>query len=221
VESTKGEYAVVLATQHEEQMASIGSRPITLKIPLNWLWGILILAASLIVAFIFVPDKVRPILVFGAAVVAGAGALITAANNVDQRSAAAAKADEMAAYERIVAAMGFIDKWTTPMFYHCKTKGREVIDYFDEHPRVDEQMAWIEANPAHRANLIDLLNHFEYLSIGIAKNIVDDVTAREFFRSIAIKYWHAAESYIKKRRADRGNDRLFKEYEVLYERWKH
>ena len=61
MESTKGEYAVVLATQHEEQMASIGSRPITLKIPLNWLWGILILAASLIVAFIFVPDKVPPL----------------------------------------------------------------------------------------------------------------------------------------------------------------
>ena len=65
-------------------MTSIGSKTINLKIGVNWLYGIGILATVLILAFIFVPQPTvwRPVLAFSAAVIAGAAGLTTAINNM-------------------------------------------------------------------------------------------------------------------------------------------
>lgn len=201
-------------------MAPIGSKTISLKIPVNWLWGIVTLAIVLIVAFVLVPAAVRPMLVFGAAVLAGAATLTTAVNNVDQRAAQAEKASEAAKDVRVAAALEFFYRWIHPHFYHCKKNGREILKYFKDNPSIDVQTQYLKEDPSKYGNLIDVLNTFEALAIAIDMKAVDDETAKRFFRSIVLEYWHLSEGVLKKSRAEHNNARLYKEFESLYDRWK-
>lgn len=153
-------------------------------------------------------------LVFAAAVLAAAAGLANAANSLDTRSSQAAQA-------RIGVALAFIDEWNAPALYQCKKCGRDVISVFEKNHRIEAQDAYLENNPEQRANLIDPLNHFEALSIAITKGAADEETAKQFFASIVLKYWHTTEGYVRKRRAERSNARLFREFETLYERWKN
>lgn len=213
-------------------MAPVGSKTISFKIPVNWLWGIVALGVLLIVAFIFIPNPTtwRPVLVFAAAVIAGSAGLITAINNLDQRAdlvtkeaqnaaKAAALLAEQAAEMRVQNALAVFDKWNSPHFFHCKKNVRVIVGYFREHQNPDEQIAYLEADPDKYANLFDTLNLFEALEIAIASNTVDDNAAKRFFRSIVREYWHRTEGLIKRLRADRANGRLFCEFEKLYNRW--
>jgi len=191
----------------------LGSKKIALNISLNWLLGIFVIAVALIAAYLFGPANWKPALVFSAAVLAAAATLANAANGLDSRGAQAAQA-------RVVAAMGYIDRWNSPQFFHCKKNGRAVIEYFKAHPELREQLGYLEQNPDANGNLIDVLNQFEALEIGIRRNVVDEDTAKEFFRSVVIQYWHTTEAYTRHRRAERNNARLQKEFEALYQRWK-
>lgn len=67
-------------------------------------------------------------------------------------------------------------------------------------------------------NLLDLLNLFEVLAIAIKMNLADEEICKMFFRTIVGRYWHLGEGYIRKRRAERENSRLFQEMEWLANR---
>ena len=192
----------------------IGKKKVKLEFSINWLIGIFLVAAVLIGMYVLGPQNWRPSLVFSAAVLAGAATLTNAANGVEARASQARSA-------RVVAALAYIDRWNAPQFYHCKKNGRAVLDTFKKTPRVEDQIAYLDGNAEYHANLVDLLNQFESLSIAITKEVVDEETARQFFRSIVGTYWHTTEGYIRKRRADRDNARLFREFEALHERWKN
>jgi hypothetical protein len=58
------------------------------------------------------------------------------------------------------------------------------------------------------------------MHVAIANGIADEPMLKQFFRSIAVEYWHATEGYVKKRRVERGNTRLYCEFEKLYNQWK-
>lgn len=201
-------------------MTGIGSKNITLNIPVNWLWGVVTLGAALILGFIVIRSDWRPILVFTAAVVAGCAGLITALNNVDQRAAAATKADEQAKAARVAAALEVFYRWSDPTFFHCKLAGREIMEHFKVTTRVEDQIAYLKQDVRRYANLVDMLNTFEGLAIAIDNDVVDDKTARRFFRGIILEYWHMSEDVIRKNRAEGNNPRLWKEFESLYARWK-
>ena len=191
----------------------LGHKKLTLSVSLNWIICVFALAVILIFLYLFGPPTWKPALVFVAAVLAAASTLANAANGLDSRGSQAEQA-------RIVAAMGFIERWNSPTFFFCKKNGRAVTDYFQANSKIDVQLAYLQANPDHLANLIDLLNTFEALSIGIDRNIVHEETAKQFFRSIVIRHWHLTEGYIRNKRAERQNARLNKEFESLFERWK-
>jgi hypothetical protein len=203
-------------------MPAIGSRTFSFNIPVNWLYGIIGLAMALILAFIFVPDpeKWRPVLIFGAAVIAGAAGLTTAVNNVDQRAAQSQKADEAAREARVAAALAVFYRWNDPTFFHCKKAGREIMLKFKSLTRVDDKIAYLREDMGRYANLVDMLNTFEALEIAIDAKVVDNDIAKRFFRSIVMEYWHLTEEIIKKNRAERNNPRLWKEFENLYRRWR-
>jgi uncharacterized protein DUF4760 len=203
-------------------MSSIGSKTISLKIPVNWLWGIAGFAVALIAAFIFIPEptKWRPVLVFAAAVVAGAAGLITAINNIDQRAALSDKAEEAAQQQRVGATLDLFYRWNAPEFAACKNTGREIRDYFRANPKVDDQLAYLKSDLVRLHNLLDILNTFEALNIAIDKRVADEPTAKLFFRAIVVEYWHQADDVIRKIRAEHNNARLYKEFESLYNRWK-
>jgi hypothetical protein len=183
------------------------------SIPWGWLLVIFAITVLLIAAFIWGPSKWHEGLIFAASVLASAALLLSAADALDARGSREALAQKIAALE-------YINKWNSPQFYHCKKNGRAVLVYFKAHSVVGEQVTYVEGDPEIKANLIDVLNHFEALYIGIRNHIVDDDISREFFRSIALQYWHLCEAYIKNRRAERNNPRLLCEFEALFESWK-
>lgn len=190
----------------------VGSQEINLKLKVNWLILILLIAAGLIGAYYSYPAQ-RQSLIFVASVLAGAAALIAAVNALDSRYAQLKQA-------RSTSALDFINRWNDPQFFHAKKNGREICKALKEQKTVEDQKAYLEEDPAHQANLFDVVNVFECLSIAIQSQIADEDTAKRFFRSIVIEYWHASEEYTKKRRAERGNPRLLQEFEWLFSRWK-
>ena len=190
----------------------IGSKKITVQFKLNWLVVIVVFAVLLIVTYIFVPTDSRPSLIFAVSVLAGAALLIGAINALDSRYAQLQQS-------KAVAALEYIHRWTDPHFFHAKVNGRDIIQALKGKTE-DEQYAYVKQEPTRLANLIDVLNFFESMSIAIQKDIADDEIVKLFFRSILTEYWHGAEGFIKKRRAERNNARLAQEIEWLYERWK-
>ena len=85
---------------------------------------------------------------------------------------------------------------------------------------VEDQMKVVQEDATKRANLMDMLNFFEALGVAIRGGVVDEDTAKLFFRTIVMDYWNGAEAFIKKRRAERTNARLSCELEWLHDRWK-
>lgn len=199
---------------------SLGKKKFTFEYSVNWLWLIPLIGVVLIVAFIVVPASVKPALIFGTAVAAGVAALLTAVNNVDARVSAAESKQIESKHLRVCAALAFCEKWNSPDFFATKQNGREVIKKFRSTPRVEDHLGFLESDAARFGSLTDILNFFEAMSIARKQGVICDETARYFFRSILIEYWHSAEHVIKKRRAERSNARLYREFEELYNAWK-
>jgi len=199
----------------------LGDKKVTFRFSLNWLLLIFGAAVALIGLFIWGPESWHSSLIFAAAVFAAAAGMTSAANALDSRGSQAEQAKAHAEQATIQAAIASIDRWNSPTFYHCKKNCAAVMEYFKAHTNVEEQKKFLEEHPEYRANLVDVLNHFEALSIGIARSVIHEDTAKQFFRTLVLYYWHTTEVYTKHKRAERQNARLQKEFEALYDRWKN
>jgi hypothetical protein len=191
----------------------IGQKRVGFSVPLNWLIAIPVLGVALIVGFWFVPDGWHPMFVFSAAVVGGCAALITATNAVDSRSSAAER-------ERKTTALAMVREWNHPLFYQARSTGSAVMKHFRDNPHINDQKQFLTQDPRRSSNLIDVLNVFESLAVAIKCELADEGTAKMFFRSLVLLYWNGAETWIKARRAERDNTRLYQEMQWLFNRWK-
>lgn len=191
----------------------IGSRKITLQFSVNWLVGICLVALGLILAFILGPESWRPTLIFTAAVLGGAGALIAAVNALDSRIAQVQQAT-------MAVSLDFINRWNDPQFFHAKKNGREVVTELRQRQTPDEQIKYLQEVSIRYSNLLEVLNVFEGLSGAIQMGIADEETAKRFFRSIVLEYWHVTEGFIKQRRTERQNVRMLRDFEWLSNRWR-
>jgi len=190
----------------------IGSRKLKLEFSVNWLVCIIILAVGLITAYILCPawnDQLK----FSAAVIAGAAAMIAAANALDARQAGVDQAKKS-------TSLDFVHRWNDPLFFHAKKNGREIILHLKTLRTPADQKAYLEEDPTRLANILDVLNFFEAMGVAIQTDIADEETARRFFRSVAVEYWHSTADFIQARRADKQNMRLGQELEWLFKQWK-
>jgi Domain of unknown function (DUF4760) len=190
----------------------IGSKRISFSIPMNWLIAIAVVALALIAAFILCPQW-RTVLLFVAPVLGGAAALIAAFNAIDARSSQTLQSKK-------AASLGFMQLWLDPPFFHAKKNGRTIIAHFREHSGIEEQKAYLGQDPAYLANLFDILNFFEAMSISIQTDIADEEILKRFFRSLTLEFWHCSETFIRARRAEKSNPRLLQEVEWLFNKWK-
>jgi hypothetical protein len=199
----------------------LGSKQVTLRITLNWLIGIAVVAVGLIVAYAFWIDG-RPTLIFAAAVIGGSGALLNAVNGVDARASQVAQAASQGAQAKKAAALDFITRWLDPPFFYVKRSGRELIAFFRAHRGLEDQRRYLgdDANADRTANLFDIFNLFEEMSIAIQTDMVDEDILKRFFRSLVLEYWHIFEAFMGARRAERNNARLLIEAEWLYRHWR-
>ena len=187
----------------------VGSGYVNIRVPFNWLLVIILLACGLIAGYIYVPSGQRHFFVFSASVLAGAAAVIAAINAIDVRGAQLRQSKAM-------MALDFANRWTSPDFFHAKKSGRETMEYLRGHTDPNEQRRYVEEDPIRLANLFDILNFFETLSVAVQREIE---MSRRWFRSVSGSYWHIAEEFVKRRRAERANPRLFIEAEWLVRKW--
>lgn len=138
--------------------------------------------------------------------------MIAAVNAIDSRNAQAGAAKRQLALE-------FVHCWLNPSFYHAKKSGREIIMHFRLTPNAEQQMAYLREEAPREANLADVLNLFEALAITLEMGLLEEDICKRFFKTIVAGYWHAVEPYIRKRRAERENPRLYQEMEWLARRW--
>lgn len=190
----------------------MGKKEITLKFSMNWLILIPVIGLGLVVAFIWL-EQHRPILIFTTAVLAGTAALLAAVNAVDARRSKTAQS-------RKVAALEYIHRWTDPTFHHAKKNGREMMREFATKKTDEEKRVYLEGDATKLGNLIDVLNVFESMSVALQEEIIDELVIKRFFRSMVLQYWHCSEQFIKTRRSERSNSRIFCELEYLFNRWK-
>lgn len=187
---------------------------ITLEFRVNWILLIALASVVLVVAHLYVPEEFKDWLIFTASVVGGAGALIAAVTAIDARG-------DQLRQDKADAAFTFIHLWLNPQFFYVKTNGRELLKNIKELKTEKEQLDYLNSvDQAKYSNLLDVLNFFEALAVGVRADHVDEDTAKNFFRSMLIEYWNGAEGFIKRRRAERMNARLSCHMEWLHDRWK-
>ena len=105
-------------------------------------------------------------------------------------------------------------------FFYAKRNGRVILGEFKKRQTVETQKSYLEEDPDRLENLLNVLNVFEALSTEIQMGYADDQTAKRFFRSILLEYWHTTESFVKSRRTERQNPRILQEMEWLFNEWK-
>jgi len=192
---------------------------ITVTIAVNWLIAIAAVGLILITLYAWLSEY-RDVLAFTAAVIAGMAALVAAVNAIDTRRAETEARKSMTEQSRKMASLEYIHRWTNPTFHHAKKNGRELMKEFSADKTDDEKRKYLEADSTKLGNLIDVLNVFESMSVALQEGILDEPVIKRFFRSILLQYWHCSEPFIKTRRSERNNPRIFRELEYLYNSWK-
>lgn len=179
---------------------------VSIQFSINWLRWIIYAAFLLIGAYVLLP-KWRNSLVYVTAVLGGIGILISAFNEIEARY-------EAIRHSTVHRALDFVRDWNAPAFYNAKNAGREVLRHFRTNGCADDEYLTTRLQ-----SLLDILNFFEMMSLAIQINQADDLTAKRFFRGIVVEHWQVAEQWIKRRRAEKNNPRLFIELESLAKQW--
>ncbi len=197
----------------------MGRREITFKISMNWLIILIVFGVFLILAFAAF-DQYRAVLTFVAAIFGGVAAYVVAINAIEVRLAESEARLVESKQATKAAALEYVHKWNDPSFASAKKNCRETMHQFASLKTPSEKKDFLEGDGNKLGDLLDVLNHFETLSIAIQEGVVDEDVARRFFRSIACQFWIFSQDFIVTRRNERNNARLMSELEWLYHRWK-
>ncbi len=134
--------------------------------------------------------------------------------------------------QKIYKALDYISAWNNPEFRDIKVNSLRILNkkkndsgltyltiiksfYSDKDGKVDEN----KYSEMER-KIFDVLNFFEELSLAIRNNLIDEMTAREFFDFILRKYWEIFEEWVEEMRNNRGYPDLYIYTEKLARNWK-
>lgn len=188
------------------------SKKLTISVSYNWLFAVVGLCAALIAVYLLKPSW-QDELMFVAPVLGGGAALIAAFNAIDARRDQTTQAKQ-------AVSLHMAHCWMDPNMFHAKKNGREALKYFKDHPDPVAQHAWLEADAARKANLLDMLNFFEVMGTCVRLELADRDFLDRTFRSVIKEYWHLTSAYVNARRDERQNARLLREMEWLFNEWK-
>ncbi|MFO7854483.1 MAG: DUF4760 domain-containing protein [Paracoccaceae bacterium] len=80
---------------------------------------------------------------------------------------------------------------------------------------------------AQRRRVLDFLNHYELVAIGIRDGVLDEAFYRRWMRSVVIRDWAAAEAFVQHIRAptpdsglDADTSAAFAQFEAMAEAWR-
>ena len=112
-----------------------------------------------------------------------------------------------------------IQKWNEPDFSMLVADASAVLAKTDKEEDPAEKRAIIRNSPGGQRAVVSMLNHLEYVHIAIACGVADENVLHSFFRAIVVWCWHHTDTWIDHLRRQEKNDRLYREFQLLHERW--
>lgn len=119
--------------------------------------------------------------------------------------------------EKVVNAFEYIKLWNDPLFARTKRHFRVLLKEGRDH--ATETWKVLETDVSKRSVVQDILNFFETIELAIRKELADEATLRNYFRSITVDYFSVFESWIKESRKANKNPTGYSEMEELSKRW--
>jgi hypothetical protein len=219
------------AAPNVDRIASINIR---FPLGLSVVCGVLVVILT--IAFYFSSGgAVKDTLIFFAACVAAAGQVTAsfytakmlsstisqnalARENV-QVEAASRKLDlearkEGQRYDMLKYTVRFGERWNDPNMYKCRDHFREISDFRGSG---DELIAMVEAR---RTDVIHFINFLEEIASAKKHGLIINEIAKEQFDHIAITSWDKLFLWIRNYRIEKGEKKIWEEYEKLVIAWK-
>lgn len=188
------------------------------RIPVTVLGVILVLGLTLIVLYRLFPHSRSGIVFIGAVVAASAtiyGAFFTA-YNVRKGIEALEQSNRD---KHVSTACSFIERWNSPTFNKIKMEAWNIKETIKDKSQ-EEVGVMLDADKKQRATLLAVLNFFEEMSISITVNGADEQVTKSFFRFLVLEMFNSSFKWITYYRQKHNAPRAFREYEILYNRWK-
>jgi hypothetical protein len=195
----------------QEACGMIGSRILTIRIPFNWVLSIAAIAVVLITCYVFVGSW-RPPLRFIATILAGVGALLTAANALDLRRSSLEQSKKSSALDLSL-------RYDAPELAHARHAFREIVTHLRDLKSQDEKLAFLKADRSRLDTLLDALNFFETISVAVKNGMADEEMLRTWFDGLLIQSWFASKETVYRLRDLWQRPGLLAEVEWLFDRW--
>jgi Domain of unknown function (DUF4760) len=118
----------------------------------------------------------------------------------------------------------YIGRWNSQEYAKAREIAQETHELFlgklaKEHNDILRES--LKQTPNKKLEITFVLNFFEEISIVISKNLVDEELAKDFFKSILVKYYYLFESFIFDIRKDNSNDNLYRSLGERAVAWKN
>lgn len=167
-----------------------------MRLPIKFYLPVLVILAAMASGAVFLhwtltPDKSKTI-EFSSAIIGGGTAIYALLLNVQGRRAS--------------SSAEFIRRWNSPDFQPYRVVVGEVLASNSVDGK-DLQMIRMT------------LSYFEEVSIATLRKEADESILKDFFWTVATRFFVATKPWIEKRRTDNHQPTMFAEYEKLHVRW--
>lgn len=109
----------------------------------------------------------------------------------------------------------FGERWNDPSMFNVRDTLREIM----EHKGTSEDLVIFV--DSRRTNIIHLINFLEEIGTAKSLGLIDKEVSREQFDHIVVSSWRKLTQWIEKYRNDRGNKKIWEQYESLFDEWKN
>ena len=98
--------------------------------------------------------------------------------------------------------------------YHARDTLRELLDF------IGTQDEFVKLVESKKTNVIHIVNFVEEIGHAKKLRLINHEIGKEQFDHIVCSTWVKLWPWITKHRHDRGNQKIWEEFEALYDAWK-
>ena len=115
--------------------------------------------------------------------------------------------------------MHLMELWLEPEMTETSSNANLLLKEINETNDTDQAYSLFNEKHDERHSLLSILNYFELLSISIDNNVADEYMLKQFFRGIVVYHYNNMASIIEIRRQKSNNQKIFKDFQNLAEKW--
>jgi Domain of unknown function (DUF4760) len=123
-------------------------------------------------------------------------------------------------YDKKFNTFKFCNEWYAPSMIKLQVDVRPfVVIKGDKEMNYVAKYKEIVDNKETYTAIISMLNFFESLSLSINAELLDEDLAKRYFYSLVKHYYFGLDWFMKMRRQERQTNKIFQEFEKLFENW--